>query len=51
MYNPTFLITNEAHHSLEKGSQFHNALLDTSKVFDKVWRDGLIFKLLSFFLI
>ena len=38
-------ITHEIHTSFVEGLDVRSVFLDTSKAFDKVWHDGIIFKL------
>ena len=39
------LITHEIYKSLDEGFEVRGVFLDISKVFSRVWHDGLIFKL------
>ena len=43
--NPLFFINHEILKAFDKGLEVCGIFLDISKVFDKVWHDGLIFKL------
>ena len=43
--NQLFSITHEIYHSMDKGYENRGVFLDISKVFDKVWHEGLVFKL------
>ena len=43
--NQLFSINQEILNAFDKGHEVRGILLDISKVFDKVWHDGLIFKL------
>ena len=38
-------ITHEIYHSIDEGYEIQGVFLDISKVFDKVWHEGLVFKL------
>ena len=38
-------MTNEIHQSSDASYKVQGVFLDTSKAFDKVWHEGLIFKL------
>ena len=38
-------ITHEIYKSFDKGHEVRGVFLDISKAFDKVWHDGIIFKL------
>ena len=43
--NQLLSITHEIHQSFDEGFDVRNVLLDISKAFDKVWHDGIVFKL------
>ena len=43
--NQLLLITHNIYKSFDDGYEVRGVFLDISKAFDKVWRDGLIFKL------
>ena len=43
--NQLLSITHEIYQSFDEGFDVHSVFLDISKAFDKVWHDGLIFKL------
>ena len=43
--NQLLSITHEIYQSFDEGFAVRSAFLDISKAFDKVWHDGLIFKL------
>ena len=43
--NQLFSITHNIYKSFDDGYEVRGVFLDISKVFDKVWHDGLIFKL------
>ena len=43
--NHLLLITHEIYQSLDEGFDVRSVFLDISKAFDKVWHDGIIFKL------
>ena len=43
--NQHLSITHEIHQSFDEGFDVRNVLLDISKAFDKVWHDGIVFKL------
>ena len=43
--NQLLLITHNIYKSFDDGYEVRGVLLDISKAFDKVWHDGLIFKL------
>ena len=43
--NQLLSITHYIYKSLDDGYEVRDVFLDISKVFDKVWQDGLIFKL------
>ena len=43
--NQLLSITHEIHQSFDDGFDVRSVFLDISKAFDKVWHDGLIFKL------
>ena len=43
--NQLVSITHEIYKSFNKGHEVRGVFLDTSKAFDKVWHDGIIFKL------
>ena len=43
--NQLLSITYEIYQSFDEGFDVHSVFLDTSKAFDKVWHDGIIFKL------
>ena len=38
-------MTNEIYNSFDEGLEVRNVFLDISKVFDKMWRNDLLFKL------
>ena len=45
--NQLLYLVNEIHQAFEdpKSLELHSVFLDISKAFDKVWHDGLVFKL------
>ena len=43
--NQLVSITHEIYKSFDKGHEVRGVFLDISKPFDKVWHDGIIFKL------
>ena len=43
--NQLLSITHEIHESFDFGLEFRSVFLDISKAFDKVWHDGIIYKL------
>ena len=43
--NQLLAITHEIYKSFDRGFEVRGVFLDMSKVFDKVWHEGLIFKL------
>ena len=43
--NQLIVITHEIYQSFDAGYEVRDAFLDISKAFDKVWHEGLIFKL------
>ena len=43
--NQLLSITPEIHQSFDEGFDVHSVFLDISKAIDKVWHDGIIFKL------
>ena len=43
--NQLLLITHEIYQSFDEGFDVRSVFLDISKAFDKVWHDGIIFKL------
>ena len=43
--NQLLSITHEIYESFDVGLEVRSAFLDTSKAFDKVWHDGIIYKL------
>ena len=43
--NQLLSITHEIYSSLDEGYEVRGVFLDISKAFDKVWHDGLIYKL------
>ena len=43
--NQLLSITHEIYKSFDEGFEVHGVFLDISKAFDRVWHDGLIFKL------
>ena len=43
--NQLLSITNEIYSSFDKGLEVRSVFLDISKAFDRVWHDGIIFKL------
>ena len=43
--NQPLLITHEIYQSFDVGFDVRSVFLDISKAFDKVWHDGIIFKL------
>ena len=43
--NQLLSITHEIYKSFDEGLEVRGVFLDISKVFDKVWHEGLIFKL------
>ena len=43
--NQPLSITHKIHQSFDDGFDARNVFLDIYKVFDKIWHDGLIFKL------
>ena len=43
--NQLLSITHDIYSSLDKGLEVRSVFLDISKAFDKVWHDGIIFKL------
>ena len=43
--NQLLSITDEIYQSFDEGFDVRSVFLDMSKAFDKVWHDGLIFKL------
>ena len=43
--NQLLSITHEIYSSFDEGLEVRNVFLDISKAFDKVWHDGIIFKL------
>ena len=44
-FNQIFSITHEIYKSFDDGLDVRGVFLDMSKVFDKVWHEGIIFKL------
>ena len=43
--NQRLSITHEIYHSMDEGYEIWGVFLDISKAFDKVWHEGLVFKL------
>ena len=43
--NQLLSITHEIYKSFDDGREFRSVVLDISKAFNKVWHDGVIFKL------
>ena len=43
--NQLLSISHEIYTSLDEGYEVRRVFLDISKAFDKIWHDGLIFKL------
>ena len=43
--NQLLSITHEIYHSMDEGYEIRGVFLDISKAFDKVWHEGLVFKL------
>ena len=43
--NQRLSITHEIYHSMDEGYEIRGVFLDISKAFDKVWHEGLVFKL------
>ena len=43
--NQLIAITHEIYHSFDAGDEVRGVFLDICKAFDKVWHEGLIFKL------
>ena len=43
--NQLLSITHEIYHSMDEGYEIRGVFLDISKAFDKVWQEGLVFKL------
>ena len=43
--NQLLSITHEVYHSIDEGYETRGVFLDISKAFDKVWHEGLVFKL------
>ena len=43
--NQFLSITHEIYHSMDEGYEIRGVFLDISKAFDKVWHEGLVFKL------
>ena len=47
--NQFLSITHEIYSSFDDGFEVRSVFLDISKAFDKVWHEGIIFKLISVF--
>ena len=45
--NQLLSITHEIYSSFDEGLEVRSVFLDISKAFDKVWHDGIIFKLIQ----
>ena len=45
MPNQLISVTHEIYHSFDNGFEVRGVFLDISKAFDKVWHNGLIYKL------
>ena len=43
--NQLLSMTHEIYHSMDEGYEIRGVFLDISKAFDKVWHEGLVFKL------